>query len=79
LREEVIGNDETGLRIGGKLYWLQTTGTTFLTYYAYHQKRGKIAMDAINILPRFKGRVVHDDLPSYFSMIFSTPCATPII
>jgi len=70
LLEEVIGNDETGMRIGGKLYWLQTTGTTFLTYYAYHQKRGKIAMDAINILPRFKGRVVHDDLPSYFQYDF---------
>lgn len=66
LLEEVIGNDETGMRIDGKLYWLQTTGTAFLTYYAYHQKRGKIAMDAINILPRFKGRVVHDDLSSYF-------------
>lgn len=70
LLEEVIGNDETGIRIGGKLYWLQTTGTTFLTYYTYHQKRGKIAMDAINILPRFKGRVVHDDLPSYFQYEF---------
>jgi transposase len=68
--EEIIGNDETGMRIDGKLYWLQTTGTTFLTYYAYHQKRGKIAMDAINILPRFKGRVVHDDLPSYFQYDF---------
>jgi len=70
LLEEVIGNDETGMRIDGKLYWLQTTGTAFLTYYAYHQKRGKIAMDAINILPRFKGRVVHDDLPSYFKYGF---------
>ncbi len=70
LLEEVIGNDETGVRIGGKLYWLQTTGTTFLTHYAYHQKRGKIAMDAMNILPRFKGRVVHDDLPSYFQYDF---------
>jgi transposase len=70
LLEEVIGNDETGMRIGGKLYWLQTTGTTFLTHYAYHQKRGKIAMDAIQILPRFKGRVMHDDLPSYFQYDF---------
>jgi transposase len=70
LLEEVIGNDETGMRIDGKLYWLQTTGTTFLTYYTYHQKRGKIAMDAINILPHFKGRVVHDDLPSYFQYDF---------
>jgi transposase len=70
LREEVIGNDETGLRIDGKLYWLQTASTTLLTYYAYHQKRGKVAMDAINILPRFQGRVVHDDLPSYFQYDF---------
>ena len=72
LFEEVIGNDETGMRIGGKLYWLQTTGTTFLTHYAYHQKRGKIAMDAINILPRFKGRVVHDDWSSYFQYDFQS-------
>jgi transposase len=27
-------------------------------------------MEAINILPRFKGRVVHDDLPSYFQYDF---------
>ena len=70
LREAVIGNDETGIRIAGKLYWLHTTCTTFLTYYGYHQKRGKVAMDAIQILPRFKGRVVHDDLPSYFQYDF---------
>jgi transposase len=70
LREAVIGTDETGMRIDGKLYWLHTTGTASLTYYAYHQKRGKVAMEAINILPRFQGRVVHDDLPSYFQYDF---------
>ena len=70
LLEAVIGNDETGMRIDGKLYRLQTTCTTLLTYYAHHQKRGKVALDAINILPRFKGRVVHDDLPSYFQYDF---------
>ena len=68
--EEVLGHDETGLRLDGKLYWLPTTGTPFLTYYAYPPKRGKIALDAINILPRFKGRVVHDDWPAYFQYDF---------
>lgn len=68
--EAVIGSDETGMRINGKLYWLHVACTTFLTYYAYHQKRGKVAMDAIHILPHFKGRVVHDDLPSYFQYDF---------
>ena len=70
LHEAVIDNDETGMRIDGKLYWLHTTCTTLLTYYAYHGKRGKVAMDDINILPRFKGRMVHDDLPSYFQYAF---------
>jgi transposase len=31
-----------------------------------HAKRGSIAMNEINILPRFKGWAVHDDLASYF-------------
>jgi transposase len=31
-----------------------------------HAKRGSVAMNEINVLPRFKGRAVHDDLASYF-------------
>jgi transposase len=66
LQESVIGYDETGFRIEGTLFWLHTACTSTLTYYAYHPKRGQVAMDAINILPRFNGRLVHDDLPAYF-------------
>lgn len=62
----VAGFDESGARVVGKLNWFHVACTKMLTYYAVHAKRGKIAMNEIGILPRFKGRAIHDDLPSYF-------------
>ena len=62
----VAGFDESGARVQGKLNWFHVACTKMLTYYAVHEKRGKIAMNEIGILPRFKGRAIHDDLPSYF-------------
>ena len=62
---EVAHVDETGVNIGGKTSWLQGASTAHLTFYAIHQKRGQAAMDAIGIVPRFRGRAVHDGLPSY--------------
>lgn len=65
-KEEVAHFDETGMMINGILNWLHTISTLRLTCYAMHAKRGSVAMNEINILPRFKGRAVHDDLASYF-------------
>jgi transposase len=64
--EKVAHFDETGIMNNGTLNWLHTASTLRLTSYAVHPKRGSIAMNEINILPRFKGRAVHDDLASYF-------------
>jgi Transposase IS66 family len=57
--------DETGMRLGGKLHWIHVNSTRFLTYLAWHQKRGRVALEAIGIWPRFAGRAMHDRWKSY--------------
>jgi transposase len=57
---DVIGTDETGIRVQGVFQWLHTVRTETLTHYASHRKRGKAATDAIGILPQFHGTMVHD-------------------
>jgi transposase/uncharacterized coiled-coil protein SlyX len=57
--------DETGIRISGKLHWLHVNSTPWLTHLAWHAKRGKKALEAIGIWPRFDGRGMHDRFASY--------------
>jgi len=57
--------DETDARIKGKLWHLHVVYTTWLTYYVAHSKRGCIALEAIGIIPKFKGTAMHDAYRSY--------------
>ncbi len=48
------------MRATGRLHWLHTVSTRWLTWYFAHTHRGREVMDDAGILPRFRGRAVHD-------------------
>jgi transposase len=75
-QEDPTHHDETGVRIGGGLQWLHLTCSELLTYYAIHPKRGIIAFEAIGILPKRKGKVIHDGWKSYlqYEQLFHAFC-----
>lgn len=60
-----LGVDETGDRMAGKSHWVHIARTDSYTHYGYDSRRGKAAMDAIGILPQFKGTMERDGWYSY--------------
>jgi transposase len=65
IKSEVIHNDETGLRCNKKLQWVHVSSTNTYTHFSIQEKRGSAGMNAIGILPEFKGISVHDRFSSY--------------
>jgi transposase len=62
----VVHQDETGVSVAGKRYWEHVTSTASLTHYQVDPSRGQDALNAIGILPLFKGISIHDAWGSYF-------------
>ena len=66
IQAPVIHQDESGLYVMGKRWWVHVTSTHYLTHYAAHPSRGAAALDAIGIAPQFDGTSMHDAWPTYF-------------
>jgi hypothetical protein len=62
---EVVGFDETGLRVAGRRHWVHCARTGKYTLVTCHPKRGRAGMDAAGVLCRFRGVAVHDAWAPY--------------
>jgi hypothetical protein len=61
----VIHVDETSSNINGARWWLHVAGTETLTAYHLHPSRGRAAVTEFDVLPDYRGTVVHDALSVY--------------
>jgi transposase len=62
---EVVGFDETGLRVAGGLAWVHCARTDRYTLITCHPKRGRAGIDDAGVLHRFRGIAVHDAWAPY--------------
>jgi transposase len=62
---EVVGFDETGLRVAGSLHWVHCARTDKYTLITCHAKRGCEGIDDAGVLGRFRGVAVHDAWAPY--------------
>jgi transposase len=71
INSPVVGLDETGIRVCGKINWMHTASTQDKTLLVSNAKRGKLGIDACGVLPLFKGVAVHDCWGPYYDESYS--------
>jgi len=67
IESKILHADETGINIEGKRHWLHGNSNEKYTYLYPHKKRGTLAMDEMDVLPHFRGKLCHDHWLSYFT------------
>ena len=67
LQKLIIHVDETSLKIDKKKQRIHGYASGDITLKFLHKKRGLEAMEAINIIPRYGGVIIHDCWASYLS------------
>ena len=63
----VMHVDETSLRVDRKNHWIHVCAGGEVTLKFLHPRRGREAIDALGVIPRYGGVVVHDCWASYLA------------
>ena len=61
----VVHVDETSSNINGARWWLHVASTPTLTAFHLHPSRGRAALTEFDVLPNYRGTLVHDSLTLY--------------
>jgi transposase len=64
-QEPVLSADETQVPVNKVKHWVHIISTPLLTFFSIQVLRGKEAIKAIGIIPKFTGWLMHDFLSSY--------------
>ncbi len=67
LKSPAMNVDETSLRVDKKNHWLHVYSAGDITLKCLHPRRGTEAINAINIIPRYSGTIIHDCWSSYLT------------
>jgi transposase len=67
LQAPSVHADETSFRVEGKNHWIHVYSSGGTTLKLLHRKRGKEAIEGLNIIPRYGGVIIHDCWASYLS------------
>lgn len=69
LKAPTIHVDETSFRVDKKNHWIHVYSSGDITLKFLHRRRGKEAIESINIIPRYDGKIIHDCWASYLSYL----------
>lgn len=67
LKSPALNVDESGLRVDKQTCWIHVYSAEDITLKFLHKKRGKEAIEDIDIIPRYNGVIIHDCWASYLS------------